>query len=51
MFYETKVLDAYGNLKKIVSSQELHTALENISTARRKKSFPPEENIFSAEKK
>ena len=24
MFYETKVLDAYGNLKKIVSSQELH---------------------------
>ena len=25
MFYETKVLDAYGNLKKIVSTQELHT--------------------------
>lgn len=24
MFYETKVLDAYGNLKKIVSTQELH---------------------------
>ena len=25
MFHETKVLDAYGNLKKIVSTQELHT--------------------------
>jgi hypothetical protein len=25
MFYETRVLDAYGNLKKTISSQELHT--------------------------
>jgi len=25
MFHETKVLDAYGNLKKIVSTQELYT--------------------------
>jgi hypothetical protein len=25
MFYETKVLDTYGKLKKIVSSEELQT--------------------------
>lgn len=25
MFYETKVLDAYGNLKAIITAQELHT--------------------------
>ena len=24
MFYETRVLDAYGNMKKTISSQELH---------------------------
>lgn len=25
MFYETRVLDPYGNLKKTISAQELHT--------------------------
>jgi hypothetical protein len=25
MFYETRVLDAHGNLKKTISAQELHT--------------------------
>ena len=25
MFCETKVLDAYGNLKAIITAQELHT--------------------------
>lgn len=25
MFYETRVLDAYGNLIKTISTQELHT--------------------------
>lgn len=24
MFYETRILDAYGNVKKTISAQELH---------------------------
>jgi hypothetical protein len=44
MFYETRVLDAYGNLKKTISTQELH--------ARHWKVFQQleERNVFNPKK-
>jgi len=51
MFYETRVLDVYGNLKKTISTQELHTRhWEIFQQLEKRKVFQPKKTPSKPEK-
>jgi len=51
MFYETKVLDAYGNLKKIISTQELHARhWKTFQQIEERKAFRPKTTFLKKNK-